>query len=129
MDANEGADSRTEEMSEMIHECGLLDTHLIKDPYTEAETYAQGKEKLDFVFVTLRIQLSVTYSHIAPYNETIVSDHRALILDIDYKSLEAGDLIFWQRPERTFASSSLVNRGKFVKECHEKGVNSSGSKE
>ena len=87
IDANEGADSRTEEMSELIHECGLVDTHLIRDPYNEIETYARGKEKIDYIFTSTRIQQSVTYAHIAPYNETIESDHRALIVDIDYKLL------------------------------------------
>ena len=121
IDANEGADNRTEVMSELIHECGLVDTHLIRDQYTEIETYARGKEKTDYISTTTRIQQSVTYAHIAPYNETIESDHMALIVDIDYKLLEAGELIFWQRPERTFTSISLANRKKFVEECHEKG--------
>ena len=89
IDANESIDSRTEEMNQFIHECGLVDTHLIKDPYDEVETYARGKEKIDFVLVTPRVQQCITYSHIAPYNETIISDHRAFIVDIDYKLMEA----------------------------------------
>ena len=40
MDANKAIDSRTDEMNEIIYECGLDDTHLIKDPYKEVETYA-----------------------------------------------------------------------------------------
>lgn len=59
MAANEGADSRTEELNELIHECGLIDTHLIKDSYNEVDTYARGREKIDFVLMTPRIQQSV----------------------------------------------------------------------
>lgn len=81
----------------------------------------EEKKKIDFVLMTPRIQQSVTYAHIAPYNETIVSDHRDLIVNIDYRVQEVGGLIFWQRPERTFASNSLVNRRKFVEDCHENG--------
>ena len=66
MDANEAINSRTDEMNELIYECGLVDTHLIKDPYEEVETYARGKEKIDFVLVAPSVQQCITYSHIAP---------------------------------------------------------------
>ena len=121
IDANESIDSRTEEMNQFIHECGLVDTHLIKDPYDEVETYVRGKDKIDFALVTPRVQQCISYSHIAPYNETIISDHRALIVDIDYKLMEAGELTYWQRPERSIQSTSLSNRRKFVADCHERG--------
>lgn len=83
IDANEGAESRTDEMTEFIYEYGLTDTYLLKDPYQDMKTYARGKEKIDFILLTLRIQQSVMYSHIAPYNKSIVLYHRTLIVDID----------------------------------------------
>lgn len=33
------------------------------------------------------------YTNISPYNEDIVSDHIALVVDIDTKKLQKGDLI------------------------------------
>lgn len=49
IDANESAESRTEEMLTMVHECGLVDTHLINDPFSNIETYARGKGKIDYI--------------------------------------------------------------------------------
>ena len=72
MDANEAIDSRTDEMNELIYECGLVDTHLIKDPYEEVETYARGKEKIDFVLVTPRVQQMY---HLLPHSSLQRNNH------------------------------------------------------
>ena len=88
MDANECAEKRSEEMNSLIQECGLVDYCLLVDPYSEVETYARGRGKIDYTLVTPKIQMCVRYAHIAPYNEWILSDHRALIVDIDYQTLE-----------------------------------------
>lgn len=50
MDANEGADSRTKEMTELIYECGLIDTHIIKDPYNE-HTLEEKNRSTSFSFL------------------------------------------------------------------------------
>jgi ribonuclease HI len=122
MDANESIDARTNEMNDLIQGCGLVDSHLLADIYAEVETYARGKGKIDYVLVTPRIQQCVRYTHIAPYNEWVVSDHRALILDIDYQVLEKGDLVIWQREDRGFTTGSARDRRKFVEECHKLGT-------
>lgn len=61
---------------------------LTGDPYSEAETYARGGGKIDYILVTPKTQMCVKYVHIAPYNKWILSDHHALIIDIDYQSLD-----------------------------------------
>lgn len=70
---------------ELIHKCGLIDTRPLKDLYQVIGTYARRRENIDFILITPIIQQSVTYSHISPYNEIIVSDHMALIVDIDHR--------------------------------------------
>lgn len=52
--ANVGPENRTEEMTKLIHGCGLIYTHLL-NPYYEIEAYAKGGEKIEFVLMTLRI--------------------------------------------------------------------------
>lgn len=100
MDTNDSGEKGSEEMNAL--ECGLVDSHLLADLYSEVETYERGNGKIDYILVTPRIQLCVKYSHIAPYNEWIVSDHRALISDLDYQTLEKGELVHWQKQERRF---------------------------
>jgi hypothetical protein len=121
MGANKSAEKRSEEMSALIQECGLVDCHLLSDLYTEVETYARGNAKIDFIRVTPRTQLSVKYIHICPFNKWIVSDHCALVVDIDYQVLEKGELVYWQRVDRRFHSKSVKDRRKFIEECHKIG--------
>lgn len=54
MDANVSPENRT--MNNMIMECGLTDPHFMVDPYSETETYARGKAKIDYILTTTRIQ-------------------------------------------------------------------------
>ena len=43
MDANESLENRSDEMSALIQECGLVDSHLLDDPYSKVETYSRGR--------------------------------------------------------------------------------------
>lgn len=56
LDANERAECRTEEMTEITQECRLVDTHLIADLYSDVETYARGKGKINFILMTPTVQ-------------------------------------------------------------------------
>ena len=100
LDANEGMENRTDEMIEIINEGELIDVHARSDPFNEVETYARGKQRIDYILVTERIADCVEYTNIAQYNEGIVSDRRALIMDINVKKLQEGDLTNWERKER-----------------------------
>lgn len=121
MDANKSLENRTDEMSTLIQECRLVNSHLLADLYSETEMYARGKGNIDYILMTPRIQQSVTYTQITWCNKWIISSCRALVVDIDYKNFETRDLMFWQRPERTFASSMARTRRQFIKECYQKG--------
>jgi hypothetical protein len=120
IDANESVENRTEEMNRLIYECELIDPHLMSQPFAEIETYARGKTKIDFMFVTSRIFRSITYTQICPYHEIIQSDHRALILDIDLQKLEVCNLNDFSRPERNIISSNRRCRNEFVTRCKTK---------
>lgn len=45
MGANESSENRTDEMNTLILECGLVDPHLMTDPFSETETYTRRKTK------------------------------------------------------------------------------------
>ena len=100
IDANEGIENRTDEMLEMINANKLIDLHAREDPMSEIETYIRGRQRIDYAFATERVAECVTYTNIAPYNEGIVSDHRALVVDIDIRRIQQGDLLRWERIAR-----------------------------
>lgn len=68
-------------MTNLIQECGLVNTHLLQDSYSKIEIYARGKENIDYVFTTQRIQQCAVYAYTAPYNEWIISVYRVLVVD------------------------------------------------
>ena len=45
MDANESLENRSDEMSALIQECGLVDSHLLDDPYSKVEMYSRAEGK------------------------------------------------------------------------------------
>lgn len=83
MDAKESPENRTNEVNTLIMECGLVDPHLMSDPYSDTETYAKGKAKINYILTTQRIRQIITYTQVAPCHEWISSDRRALIIDMD----------------------------------------------
>lgn len=109
MGANERPERKTEEMIDRIQECRLVDINLLDDLYSNIATCLREKEKVDIVMMSPRIQQCIMYSHTSPSNEWtspsngwMISDHRATNFDIDYKKLEMGVLVSWQR---TFPSN------------------------
>lgn len=61
IDANESAETRTEEMMSMIQERGLIATHLIVNPFSNIETSVREKGKTDYILMTPRIQQIISY--------------------------------------------------------------------
>lgn len=137
MDANESAECRTDEMLVLTQECGMVDTYLIANLYTEVKTYAEGKAKIDFIPMGPIVQQCIMYTQIVPYKEWIISHHRVLVVYVDYKTLEMGDLVFWQRskrsllqdsgnwrfwkqPKRSFTSNTTRSRRTVLEECCQK---------
>lgn len=116
--ANESYEKRTKEMNTLINECNLVDPHLAANPFSSVETHARGSGKIDYIFTSPKIHQAITYTQITPYLEFIVSDHRALIIDIDNSQIEEGDITVWKRPERNFLSHEAAARKKFIEGCH-----------
>lgn len=109
MDTNESAKCRTGEMLALMwaswhsHDSWLI---------LGKRGISKGEGKIDIILMTPNTQ---------QYNEWIISDHMALIVDIDYKNLELGGLVFWQRPKRSCTSSPAKSRRRFVEKWYQKG--------
>ena len=91
MDANEPAGSGT--AADIISlTCGLKDAHsLVSTEMPPPATYHRGSEKIDFILVSPRAATAVQAASILAIHDGYLSDHRALIVDLDAKKLFAGD--------------------------------------
>lgn len=98
LDANEGMENRTDEMIEMMNECEIIDVQSY--PFNEVDTYARGKQRIDYMLAMEIMADCVDYTNIAPYNQGVVSDHRSLLMDINVKKRQEGAQTYWQRQER-----------------------------
>ena len=55
-------------------------------------TYIRGTQTIDYVFGTERVNEAVIQCGMPPFNEGIVTDHRALWVDLDLPRLLHGSL-------------------------------------
>lgn len=99
IDLNEGIENRRDDMLEMMNINKLTDAHAKDDPMNEVEMYIRGRQRIDYVLATERVADCIQYTNIAPFNEGVASDHRALVVDIDIRGIQEGDLQSWERIE------------------------------
>jgi hypothetical protein len=93
MDANEELNSRNNQLSEWMEQCGLFSAH---EHFYDAEyydsnpipsTYDRGTNKIDFVMCTPRLLSCIESVSIEAMNEGTASDHRGLIVDFNTDKL------------------------------------------
>lgn len=76
-------------LSTLIHTCGLLDP--LTTQHTEhppPPTYNRGKERIDYILVSVCLLPSVQRTGIFPYDHIFISDHRPCYIDFN------SDLLF-----------------------------------
>ena len=66
---------------------GLLDVLAEQHKETMPATYARGRKRLDYVFVTPNLMRSVERSCILPFDTMFGGDHRPILIDFDAKVL------------------------------------------
>ena len=81
MDANSNLQDRA--LTQVLHKHKLNDALGIHHGYNQPPTYARGTRTIDYIFCSECIIDSISKCGILPYNELILSDHRALFIDID----------------------------------------------
>jgi hypothetical protein len=93
MDANEELNSRNNQLSDWMEQCGLISAH---EHFYDAEyydsnpvpsTFDRGPNKIDFVMCTPRLLSCIESVSIEAMNEGTASDHRGLIVDFNTDKL------------------------------------------
>ena len=71
-------------ISTLVRTCGLCDPLLNQHTETHPPpTYRRGRERIDFIFVSVGLLTSITRSGILPYDQYFIADHRPCYLDFD----------------------------------------------
>ena len=84
IDANEGCGAGFA-IDRLISVCGLVDAHTLFATQDGAPppTYQRGSKKIDFILITPRVATAVKSVGILPLHDWYLSDHRALMLDLN----------------------------------------------
>jgi endonuclease/exonuclease/phosphatase family metal-dependent hydrolase len=87
MDANE-ASGPGSGVDKIMRNCNLVDAHsLSSDTTPYPATYQRGSTKIDFVLVSSRVVSAVSGVSILAIHDGYLSDHRALVVDLDANTL------------------------------------------
>ena len=82
----------------------------------EPPTYARGRRRLDYIFVTPGLETSVKKCGILPYSDIIDSDHRCLFVDFNTTMLLGGDpAVLSPNPVRILHSRDKKGSEQYVK--------------
>jgi hypothetical protein len=95
LDANETLGKEMQGISKLIRECGLvdlLDMPGIRPVKQLQDTYRRGtNRRINFMLGSQHVHSSIRCSGALEYNDGIVSNHRALYVDLDPKILLGGN--------------------------------------
>jgi hypothetical protein len=87
-DFNEEVGIDPQGMSSVHTTGGLIDAHISRHGIEhEPATYARGHIRTDYMFISERLQPSITRAGIEPFNQRIFSDHSGMFLDLSLPGL------------------------------------------
>jgi endonuclease/exonuclease/phosphatase (EEP) superfamily protein YafD len=75
----------------LCYECNLADAHALAGLSNPPPTYHRGLAKIDFVLISASLVASVRASAIMALHDGYLSDHRALLVDFDARSMFLSD--------------------------------------
>lgn len=102
-------------MIDVINEGKLVSVHAKVDALNEVETYVRGSQRIDNVFAKERVAECVEYMNIAPYNEGIATDQRALVVDIHTKDLRRRPHKLGKKREDYKTRNKMTETGNGIK--------------
>lgn len=79
-------------LAKLAHTCGLCDPLLIHHNGTPPPTFKRGKDRIDFILVSMSLLQCTTSSGLLPYDSIFHSDHKACFIDLHGKLLFKEDL-------------------------------------
>jgi hypothetical protein len=124
MDANEELDSRSNQLSEWMEQCGLVSLH---KQFYDAEYYDsnpvpstcdRGPNKIDFILCTPRLFLCIKSVSIEAMNEGTASDHRGIIVDFNTDQLLSVTANISRHKARVLKSISQKASGQYRTKLH-----------
>jgi endonuclease/exonuclease/phosphatase family metal-dependent hydrolase len=71
----------------LCYECNLADAHALAGLSNPPPTYHRGSAKIDFVLISASLVNSVRAPAIMALHDGYLSDHRALLVDFDVRSM------------------------------------------
>lgn len=86
-DFNEDIANGTKGMSRLVQDCKLVDPIFYSHGIRNFNTYIRGSKTIDYIFVSEDLLDAVKACGYQPYNDMIISDHRACFVDFDTKLL------------------------------------------
>jgi hypothetical protein len=124
MDANEELNSRNNQLTEWMEQCGLLSVHenFFDTEYYDTcpipSTYDRGPKKIDYVLCTPRLLSCVENVTIEAMNEGSPSDHRGLIVDFNTDKLLGKTSNIAKHKTRVLKSISRKGSGQYREVLH-----------
>ena len=83
MDANE-SDGEDSSCDRLCSQCNLTDAHsLASSSSSPPATFARGSVKVDFILISGQLIQAVRAASILALCDGVISDHRALVVDLD----------------------------------------------
>jgi predicted transcriptional regulator len=88
LDSNEDITNENSSINQMVKNCGMIDIMQYLHPDIQPpETYQRGSKTIDAIFTTPHIAQATVRAGMEPYNNTIISDHRGLFIDVELDSI------------------------------------------
>jgi len=86
-------------LASLVTTLGLVD--VLQEQHREEipSTYTRGKRRLDYVFVTPNVMVSVERSCMLPFHTIFGGDHRPILIDFDARQLFGDDSYEVHRPQ------------------------------
>jgi hypothetical protein len=107
-------------MSSVLTAGGLIDSYITRHGIDkEPATYARGKTRVDYIFISERLRPHLLRSGIEPFNQRIFSDHRGMYIDLAMPGLFDRALTPLSSPaNRNLCSTNTKHVQKYIKELY-----------
>ena len=101
-------------LQKIIRSGQLYDLLAARNGINSPNTYIRGKQTIDFIFGTENVYNSVRHAGMLPFNHGIISDHRALWIDLHIPALFRGNLndIYTRPPQLTTKNVKWTNQAR-----------------
>lgn len=111
----------SDKTNQMAITCTLIDPHVVNNHFNATSTFARGRERIDYISLGLRIKQCITYAHMAPFQEGIISYLMVLVIFLGIRKLPRGNVISCKRKERETSPKIAKERRRLVEEVTRKG--------